>query len=153
MKSKIISRLESAYSVYNSFVLLSKPTSVRNTNNSHCARFQFTKGVDGDAGDAIGAEIKIDAEPFEEDTKFAMDAKNPTNTAIVAAKPKRKVKPKPKVIFYGPQSEVPYKRAGIFPWGKSDQKGPEGEKVRNCVLFYFPYVIDFLSSSRSLIHF
>jgi len=35
-----------------------------------------------------------------------------------------------KCVFFGPQKEgEPYKRAGIFPWGQSNQKGPDGEKV------------------------
>ena len=31
-----------------------------------------------------------------------------------------------KCVFIGPE---PYSRAGIFPWGNSKQKGPDGEKV------------------------
>ena len=32
-----------------------------------------------------------------------------------------------KCVFVSNKS--PYRRAGIFPWGQSNQKGPEGEKV------------------------
>eukprot|EP00941_MAST-03F_sp_MAST-3F-sp1_P000778 g778.t1 len=45
----------------------------------------------------------------------------------VGGKKNKKKKKKKKIRFYG--SSKPYVRAGIFPWGNSNQKGPDGEKV------------------------
>ena len=44
---------------------------------------------------------------------------------------KKSKKQDQKIRFYGPPSSSgpTYERAGIFPWGRSNQVGPEGEKV------------------------
>ena len=64
------------------------------------------------------------------DTDYSPDAipsLQPPSSSSPDGKTKKSKAPKKMCVFTS--SRVPYRRTGIFPWGNSNQKGPDGEPV------------------------
>mmetsp|Transcript_30948 Transcript_30948/g.74749 ORF Transcript_30948/g.74749 Transcript_30948/m.74749 type:complete len:492 (-) Transcript_30948:985-2460(-) len=63
------------------------------------------------------------------DTDYSPDAvpSPPSPPSSPDGKTKKSKTPKKRCVFTS--SRVPYRRTGIFPWGNSNQKGPDGEAV------------------------
>mmetsp|Transcript_30949 Transcript_30949/g.74753 ORF Transcript_30949/g.74753 Transcript_30949/m.74753 type:complete len:541 (-) Transcript_30949:985-2607(-) len=61
------------------------------------------------------------------DTDYSPEAVPPSTPSSPDGKTKKSKAPKKRCVFTS--SRVPYRRTGIFPWGNSNQKGPDGEAV------------------------
>lgn len=65
----------------------------------------------------------------EDGTTTILEVKQVVDTDYSREFVKKRAKAQAPHPAYSPKTEGPYRRAGIFPWGKRGQKGPDNEKV------------------------
>ena len=97
----------------------------RNCLHPHLPKIQsLQREVRNIGGSDMRADFLLQ---FEDDTKHkpcVLEVKTVVDTDFA---PDRVPTDRTKCVFVSEQT--PYRRAGIFPWGQSNQKGPDGEKV------------------------
>ena len=74
------------------------------------------------AGTDMRCDFLLTHDDGEHTTKTVLEVKTVVDTDYNPETPPSRTS----CVFFGP---TPYSRAGIFPWGRAQQKGPDGEKV------------------------